>query len=155
MKISFKIESFDFENFINTLKTGEFDWVVSTHDGKTWWGDPDFSSWMVATIQKDKIVLETAWSGFIYTVFRDGRVEYQGAYMGLLAQNILPELLLECRFTGFEPVEATNYSGTLKGYWDLRNKGAIVPKKYKGWNHPFCLKERPEQIMRWHEVLGK
>lgn len=103
MEITFKIvESFEdilsqIENgtdFFNSLCRGENPnrWV------EYWLSDPemDMDSYAKAwkDVFSDTIDIETAFSGFKYRIYDRGYgtfVQYEGAFNGLLAQNLLPK----------------------------------------------------------------
>lgn len=152
MTITFQLPNFSYEVFIKTLLTGENEFISGTVCGGSW-KDPDFDSWMTYKVGPKAVKINTALSGYTYTIFPDGRVMYNGPYMGLLEQSILPSILKNAKFTGFELVESSMFTGILKRYWELRAIHPSNADRYKQHAHPYCLKIQPGETPVWHEAL--
>lgn len=149
MKITTTLKDFNFNSFISLIEAGENQWESSVDsDGVRNWYDTDFWSSARFLIHSDRVEVLTAMSKFKYTIYKNGMMVYEGAYLGLLDQNILPSTISNHTFDKYDVVEATNYSGSLKGYRALREKKNEIGRK-----HPFCLKKDFEASV-WHEALN-
>lgn len=100
-------------------------------------------------ISFNKIIFKTAWSGFKYTVFeQQGKtfITYEGAWLGLLAQNLLP--VFTPVWSGKELVESTLGNMPLANY--ISKQDEHQQKKYDSgimtnfppycFKSPYCFK---------------
>lgn len=134
MEMIFKVSE-SIEQILNSIYNGvSYQSVLKEEKSPGGWDivllkDRDFDCEAIAWINpsKDTIEIETFWSKFKYTIYeRRGlvSVKYEGAYHGLLAQNLLPKLT---------PIELENEMVTtsLKGGKLTYKEYSVLQKKFK------------------------
>lgn len=91
-------------------------WDLRCSEGKYELWDTDFDCYASVTVEKDKMRVETAWSGFEYEISQNknggSTVEFSGPLNALMRQNLLPEM--------------TYVHGTLEGKF-VDDKGDLTP----------------------------
>ena len=99
MIIRFNVKE-SFETVMTSLTTSNESWKVVKIDSveDTWYLEDLYfpeSSARISVNRYGGVTIKTAWSDFIYSINEedDGcSVVYEGAYMGLLSQNLIPKL---------------------------------------------------------------
>lgn len=144
----------------------ELEWVYVEHEGKFYLKDPNFySSCEGEWLTPNKLKFTTAWSGFTYIVEEVNEVTfvtYEGAYLGLLQQALMP--LLTPLFKGNENVESSYGNMPLVLYCKRQEKERRlkIDQGLVWYVHPYCLrsvtisndlseKER-ENLEKWSKI---
>ena len=91
-------------------------WDLRGSEGKYELWDTDFDCYASVTVEKGKMKIETAWSGFEYEISQNKKggstVEFSGPLNALMRQNLLPNM--------------TYVPGTLEGKF-VDDKGDLTP----------------------------
>lgn len=125
MRIQFTIKE-SLSEIIDQLSNSDF-WsseIVSTPDKKIIKiKDLAYNLEATAEVHPHDIVLHTAWSNFTYRVFQSGPkvvCEYDGAFRGLLEQNLLPHITPVGNILDYPVLESSLYKNgekkTLREY---------------------------------------